>query len=171
MVSGAADGVLLMHTLSGELMRSLKWPAIPDVSLASSLVLKSSSPIRPPKTPPATTPTGSAGDQPGDASAVAAATSTGGAPTSPSSSAANRHPKTSSGSPTTSGLFIPPAVNPGIIVLSREGIVLVKYDRDLVALFSLSGRLLRFSRHRDLIHVCTRYKHLYSPECNKPSHR
>ena len=148
-------------------MRSLKWPAAPDVSLASSLVLKSSSPIKPPKTPPTTTPTGPAGEQPGDASA---ATATGGA------SASLPHPKTGSGSPTTSGVFIPPAVNPGIIVLNREGIVLVKYDRDLVALFSLSGRLLRFSRHRDLIHVRTRYScsysvttHKYSTECNKPS--
>lgn len=145
-MSGAADGVLLMHTLSGELMRSLQWPSAPDVSLASSLVLKSSSPIRPPKTPPATTPTGSAGEQQ-DASGTAIGTASG------STSASASGSKKASGSPTSSGVFVPPAVNPGIIILNREGIVLVKYDRDLVALFSLSGRLLRFSRHRDLIHV------------------
>lgn len=155
-VSGAADGVLLMHTLSGELMRSLKWPATPDASLASALVLKLSSPIRPPKTPPVTTPSGSAGEQSGEASG----TNGGGGPEGDakkqvsSSPSMQSHSKTDSGSPaTTSGVFIPPAVNPGIIILNREGIVLVKYDRDLVALFSLSGRLLRFSRHRDLIHV------------------
>lgn len=44
-------------------------------------------------------------------------------------------------------------LSPELIIVSREGFVLVKFDQGHICNFSINGRLLQNVNHRDVVHV------------------
>lgn len=56
-------------------------------------------------------------------------------------------------------------ISPQIITMSREGFIVVQYDKGNIAAYTINGTRLRYESHSDTLHVSINIKPIYLFNC------